>query len=107
LGEYRRQATQAYRSHEFFRPDNEKAMEIRANCAVVALDDVCRWLDEKSGEVAVFDATNSTRERRQMIWDFVVKKKGYKLFFVESICDDPQIIEQNIMVSSNLNFPFI
>lgn len=34
-----------------------------------------------------------------MIYDIVVNKWGYKLFFVESICDDPQIIEQNIMVS--------
>jgi len=27
-----------------------------------------------------------------------VKKMGYKLFFVESVCDDPSIVEQNIMV---------
>lgn len=47
----------------------------------------------------VFDATNSTAERRKMIHDLVVNKWGYKLFFVESICDDPKIIEQNIMVS--------
>lgn len=47
----------------------------------------------------VFDATNSTAERRKMIHEIVVNKWGYKLFFVESICDDPQIIEQNIMVS--------
>lgn len=33
-----------------------------------------------------------------MIHDIVVNKWGYKLFFVESICDDPTIIEQNIMV---------
>lgn len=33
-----------------------------------------------------------------MIHDIVVDKWGYKLFFVESICDDPLIIEQNIMV---------
>lgn len=33
-----------------------------------------------------------------MIHDIVVKKMGYKLFFVESICDDPIIIEQNIKV---------
>lgn len=46
----------------------------------------------------VFDATNSTAERRKMIHDLVVNKWGYKLFFVESICDDPKIIEQNIMV---------
>uniref|UniRef100_A0A182N9R7 6-phosphofructo-2-kinase domain-containing protein n=1 Tax=Anopheles dirus TaxID=7168 RepID=A0A182N9R7_9DIPT len=96
LGEYRRHATDAYRSHEFFRPDNEEAMAIRQHCAELALEDVCNWL-ENGGEVAVFDATNSTRERRRMIREIVVKKMGYKLFFVESICDDPSIIEQNIM----------
>ncbi|XP_061510537.1 6-phosphofructo-2-kinase/fructose-2,6-bisphosphatase isoform X4 [Anopheles gambiae] len=97
LGEYRRHATDAYRSHEFFRPDNEEAMAIRQHCAELALEDVCNWL-ENGGEVAVFDATNSTRDRRQMIREIVVKKMGYKLFFVESVCDDPSIIEQNIMV---------
>lgn len=45
----------------------------------------------------MFDATNSTAERRKMLHDIVVKKWGYKLFFVESICDDPHIIEQNIL----------
>lgn len=50
----------------------------------------------------VFDATNSTAERRKMIYDIVVEKWGYKLFFVESICDDPLIIEQNIMVSTDI-----
>lgn len=98
LGEYRRSVTSAYKSHEFFRPENQEAMAIRTECAIRALEDACKWLQEK-GEVAVFDATNSTSERRKMIHDIVVNKWGYKLFFVESICDDPMIIEQNIMVS--------
>jgi hypothetical protein len=34
-----------------------------------------------------------------MIKEIVVEKMGFKLFFVESVCDDPQIVEQNIMVS--------
>lgn len=71
-------------------------MAIRAQCAVEALEDVCQWL-ETGGEVAAFDATNSTAERRQVIYDMVVGKMGFKLFFVESVCDDPKIIEQNIM----------
>ncbi|KAJ9593278.1 hypothetical protein L9F63_015153, partial [Diploptera punctata] len=96
LGEYRRHATSAYKSHEFFRPDNREAMAIRTQCAIDALHDVCAWL-ESGGEVAVFDATNSTWDRRQMIKEIVVNKMGFKLFFVESVCDDPQIIEQNIM----------
>lgn len=32
-----------------------------------------------------------------MIEDVVVKQKKFKLLFVESICDDPNLIEQNIM----------
>lgn len=52
LGEYRRNATSAYKSHEFFRPDNQEAMAIRTECALRALEDACKWLGEK-GEVAV------------------------------------------------------
>ncbi|XP_075158989.1 6-phosphofructo-2-kinase/fructose-2,6-biphosphatase [Haematobia irritans] len=96
LGEYRRHATTAYKSHEFFRADNEEAMAIRNRCANQALQDSCEWLLSGQGSVAVFDATNSTYERRQLIYDIVVKHHGFRLFFVESICDDPQIIEQNI-----------
>lgn len=52
LGEYRRSATSAYKSHEFFRQDNQEAMAIRTECALRALEDACQWLQEK-GEVAV------------------------------------------------------
>ncbi|KAF4520929.1 hypothetical protein B566_EDAN008904 [Ephemera danica] len=45
----------------------------------------------------VFDATNSTMDRRRLIYEMVVEKMGFKLFFVESVCDDPCLIEQNIM----------
>ena len=44
----------------------------------------------------VFDATNTSVERRKLIHDIVVEKMGYKLFFVESLCDDPKIIQSNI-----------
>ncbi|XP_063233220.1 6-phosphofructo-2-kinase/fructose-2,6-bisphosphatase 1 isoform X8 [Bacillus rossius redtenbacheri] len=96
LGEYRRQVTTAYKNHEFFRPDNHEAMAIRTQCAIDAMKDVCNWLENGGGEVAVFDATNSTADRRLLIHDIVVNQMGFKLFFVESVCDDPQIIEQNI-----------
>ncbi|XP_004525076.1 6-phosphofructo-2-kinase/fructose-2,6-bisphosphatase 1 isoform X1 [Ceratitis capitata] len=96
LGEYRRCATTAYKSHEFFRADNEEAMAIRNRCANQALHDSCEWLLSGLGSVAVFDATNSTTDRRQLIYDTVVKQHNFRLFFVESICDDPTIIEQNI-----------
>ena len=52
LGEYRRQATEAYKTHEFFRPDNAEAMALRSRVALDALKDACDWI-ESGGEVAV------------------------------------------------------
>lgn len=89
--------------------------------------------NEKSSSsplLQVFDATNTTPERRDVILGFA-KENGYKvpssflsshqpeklcctppltitpaasvlplqIFFVESICDDPEIIAENIKVS--------
>ncbi|XP_041712557.1 6-phosphofructo-2-kinase/fructose-2,6-bisphosphatase isoform X4 [Coregonus clupeaformis] len=95
LGQYRREAVQSYKSFEFFRADNEEAMQIRKACASNALKDVVFYFSKEHGQVAVFDATNTTQERRVSIVSFA-KEKGYKVFFVESICDDPDIIAQNI-----------
>uniref|UniRef100_A0A8C8LSJ7 6-phosphofructo-2-kinase/fructose-2,6-bisphosphatase 2 n=1 Tax=Oncorhynchus tshawytscha TaxID=74940 RepID=A0A8C8LSJ7_ONCTS len=96
LGVYRREAVKAYKSYDFFRHDNEEAMEIRKRCALVALRDVKAYLTE-GGQIAVFDATNTTRERRELILSFA-KEHAYKVFFVESLCDDPDVIAANVMV---------
>nr|XP_028568964.1 6-phosphofructo-2-kinase/fructose-2,6-bisphosphatase 1 isoform X2 [Podarcis muralis] len=95
VGQYRREAVQTYKNYEFFRPDNEEAMQIRRQCALAALRDVQTYLSVEEGQVAVFDATNTTRERRTLILQFA-KENGYKVFFIESICDDPDIIQENI-----------
>lgn len=60
------------------------------------LKDAIRYLEEEDGEVVVFDATNTTIDRRKLLYDRIVKEKGFKLFFVESICDDESIIDSNI-----------
>ncbi|KAM6457092.1 6-phosphofructo-2-kinase/fructose-2,6-bisphosphatase 2 isoform 2-T3 [Liasis olivaceus] len=96
LGVYRREAVKSYKSYDFFRHDNEEAMRIRKQCALVALEDVKVYLMEESGQIAVFDATNTTRERRDMILAFA-KENSFKVFFVESVCDDPEVIAANIL----------
>uniref|UniRef100_A0A4W4EEQ8 6-phosphofructo-2-kinase/fructose-2,6-bisphosphatase 2 n=1 Tax=Electrophorus electricus TaxID=8005 RepID=A0A4W4EEQ8_ELEEL len=95
LGVYRRDAVKAYKSYDFFRHDNEEAMRIRKHCALVALRDVKTYLTE-GGQIAVFDGTNTTRERRDLILNFV-KENAFKVFFVESVCDDPDVIAANIL----------
>ncbi|KAG8504407.1 6-phosphofructo-2-kinase/fructose-2,6-bisphosphatase 2 [Galemys pyrenaicus] len=96
LGVYRREAVKSYKSYDFFRHDNEEAMKIRKQCALVALEDVKAYLTEENGQIAVFDATNTTRERRDMILSFA-KDNAFKVFFVESVCDDPEVIAANIL----------
>ncbi|XP_072305267.1 6-phosphofructo-2-kinase/fructose-2,6-bisphosphatase 2-like isoform X1 [Eucyclogobius newberryi] len=96
LGVYRREAVQSYKSYDFFRHDNKEAMQIRKQCALVALQDVKSYLSEEGGQIAVFDATNTTRERRELILNFA-KENAYKVFFVESVCDDPDVIAENIL----------
>ena len=50
----------------------------------------------------VFDATNTTRERRKMILDFCCgdEQRCYTVFFIESLCSDKQTVIKNIKVSS-------
>ncbi|XP_041486684.1 6-phosphofructo-2-kinase/fructose-2,6-bisphosphatase 3 isoform X1 [Microtus oregoni] len=96
VGEYRREAVKQFSSYNFFRPDNEEAMRVRKQCALAALRDVKSYLTKEGGQIAVFDATNTTRERRHMILHFA-KENDFKVFFIESICDDPTVVASNIM----------
>uniref|UniRef100_A0A8D1TBW7 6-phosphofructo-2-kinase/fructose-2,6-biphosphatase 4 n=1 Tax=Sus scrofa TaxID=9823 RepID=A0A8D1TBW7_PIG len=83
-------------------PDRTRVKEQQAGqCALAALRDVRRFLSEEGGHVAVFDATNTTRERRATIFNFG-EQNGYKTFFVESICVDPEVIAANIVFARSL-----
>uniref|UniRef100_A0A8C9TYL9 6-phosphofructo-2-kinase/fructose-2,6-biphosphatase 3 n=1 Tax=Scleropages formosus TaxID=113540 RepID=A0A8C9TYL9_SCLFO len=95
VGEYRREAV-IYSSYDFFKADNKDAVRIRHQCALAALHDVKTYLTEEGGHIAVFDATNTTRDRRDLILNFG-NENGFKIFFIESVCDDPNVIATNIM----------
>ncbi|XP_020605187.1 6-phosphofructo-2-kinase/fructose-2,6-bisphosphatase 1-like isoform X2 [Orbicella faveolata] len=96
VGEYRRRAVGSDKLHDFFRVDNTEAQTIRRQCAIACLEDVSKFLS-RGGQVAIFDATNTTLERRALIMDFC-KTRGFKVFFMESICEDPDIVAANIKV---------
>jgi len=95
LGDYRRKATDSYRgNHLFFSADNSEAMKLREQCCQTALRDVAAFLRD-GGKVAVFDATNTTRVRRAAIHRQVHDMRC-KLFYIESICDDEELIAKTI-----------
>lgn len=96
VGEYRRnKVSQSQSQAEFFDPHNEEAVNLRDQLAKEALYDMCDWL-KGGGEIAVYDATNSCRSRRNMICQYIQKLENIKVFFIESICFDRSIIEANI-----------
>eukprot|EP00934_Nitzschia_sp_Nitz4_P003752 Nitzschia sp. Nitz4//scaffold62_size106224//36559//38517//NITZ4_004350-RA/size106224-augustus-gene-0.89-mRNA-1//1//CDS//3329555838//3742//frame0 len=111
---------------DFFDSNNKQATAIREKAARMALDDMLRWLDddevegddkdeasyrsynsattfgaqENSDRIAIFDATNSTDERRMWVLDECTspaKRPGKPtgLIFVESICDDKELLMEN------------
>ena len=68
----------------------------RELAAKEAFRDLMKWFTEENGVVAVLDATNSTKKRRQWIVD-MCRAAGLRLMFVESMCDNDELILSNIM----------
>ncbi|EFA74974.1 Fructose-6-phosphate-2-kinase [Heterostelium album PN500] len=94
VGEYRRLRIGTGQPHDFFDPQNPEGIKARLHMAVAALDDMISWL-HNGGRVGIYDATNSTRERRQLILTRCTREK-MNVLFIESICNDPDVIEANI-----------
>ena len=94
VGSYRREFVGAEQSADFFDPDNFEGHRALTELAMRALDDMLAWLD-RGGECAIYDATNSTKLRRQIVQDRC-RQAGVQLVFIESICDDESVIEANV-----------
>jgi len=103
----------------FFDSKNPKAQEARQKSASLAMKDMLTWLDYEPpieehtcvdqigakasigiSRVAIFDATNSTVQRRMWILEEAtdpIKRCGKKTgcVFVESVCDDQELLDEN------------
>lgn len=95
VGHYRRIMLGGTQSAEFFDPNNEEGMFARRQLAMECLNDMMRWFG-RGGLVGIYDATNSTKERRKVVKD-KLESVGVRVLFLESLCTDQSIIERNIM----------
>ncbi|KAF3611864.1 hypothetical protein DY000_02044629, partial [Brassica cretica] len=113
VGKYRRLKHGVNVAADFFRGDNPEGVEARTevggilNClvkpvaskfimvmvAALAMEDMIGWMQD-GGQVGIFDATNSTRVRRNMLMKMAEGK--CKIIFLETLCNDERIIERNI-----------
>ncbi len=94
VGEYRRALAGAKQPAAFFDPDDTESRALRERIAAQALDDVLQWLAE-GGEVALYDATNTERSRREMILARC-REANVRVVFIESICEDESVVDANV-----------
>ncbi|XP_061347168.1 6-phosphofructo-2-kinase/fructose-2,6-bisphosphatase-like [Gastrolobium bilobum] len=93
VGKYRRLKHGTNQSADFFRADNPEGMEARNEVARLTFEDMISWM-QKGGQVGIFDATNSSKQRRNMLMKLAEGR--CKIIFLETICNDVEIIERNI-----------
>jgi broad specificity phosphatase PhoE/predicted kinase len=94
VGEYRRAIAGARQPASFFDPENQEHRAFRDKIAMHALEDLLQWLHD-GGEVAIYDATNTERARRDAIWTRC-HERGVQVVFVESICEDESVVDANV-----------
>eukprot|EP00242_Pyramimonas_sp_CCMP2087_P016743 CAMPEP_0198208402 /NCGR_PEP_ID=MMETSP1445-20131203/11776_1 /TAXON_ID=36898 /ORGANISM="Pyramimonas sp., Strain CCMP2087" /LENGTH=509 /DNA_ID=CAMNT_0043881787 /DNA_START=584 /DNA_END=2113 /DNA_ORIENTATION=+ len=100
VGDHRRDSLGADSSRaEFFSVDNPAAADFRDKLAQEVQEVMYSWLAAQSGcAVSIFDATNTTKKRRQMVIERCKREPGVGLLFIESICQDPGILSQNYQI---------
>ncbi|CAM1509351.1 Fc.00g030900.m01.CDS01 [Cosmosporella sp. VM-42] len=93
VGNYRRNdAPQP--TADFFDTNNAEGERKRRAAAEAAVADMLAWF-RSGGVVGIFDATNSTQDRRRWIRE-TCSAHGVETLFVESKCDDEALIMANI-----------
>lgn len=95
VGNYRRNDT-PQPTADFFDTSNTEGERLRRAAAEAAINDMISWFHRGSGTIAILDATNSTKDRRRWIQERC-QAEGIATLFVESKCDDEDLIMSNIL----------
>ncbi|KAF9116501.1 Fructose-2,6-bisphosphatase [Mortierella sp. AM989] len=104
VGNYRRKLFGSYQPHLFFDPTNPEGERSRAEAAHVALADMMAWFrtdqdqdqETSTAFVGIYDATNTTRARRNFLLQ-ECQRNNVQVMFIESVCEDEGIRLANIV----------
>ncbi|CAM9235594.1 unnamed protein product [Ascophyllum nodosum] len=107
-GNYRRKVSQGrHAPASLFDPANQEGAKLRRECAEMALNDALNTLacKDKGVYIAIFDATNTTRKRREWVRQKVERHAGrVKLVCVETVLTDDKKVWENVK-EAKLNSP--
>lgn len=94
ISEYRRKHMEKYGSHEIFRADNIPAWKLRQKSFHEALEDAKKILAEGTS-ITILDGPNVSLHQRQEIYDTFYTELGYRVMFIECVCEIPDMLERN------------
>jgi broad specificity phosphatase PhoE/predicted kinase len=98
-GDLRRQLSGPATAHsEFFSPDNLEGVRLREDYARMNLQRAGEFL-ARGGQVAILDAANVSRGRRQVIQ---AAFPGTPVLFLESVNEDEDVLEANLQRKTSL-----
>ncbi|CAH1963307.1 unnamed protein product [Acanthoscelides obtectus] len=95
ISDYRRKHIKQYDSHEMFRAENLPMWRVRQQSFREALEDAAGWMRQPGNKVAILDGPNVSRSQRQEIYDLVYCQLGFRVMFIECVCEDPVMLERN------------
>lgn len=82
---------------EFFDPANKLAAQVRERVAMLTMNELLDYLLLGGGSVGIFDATNSTLERRKVLFDAIHQREPkLGILFIESVCQDEKVSSDNV-----------
>ena len=97
VSEYRRKVVGDRMPPSYFDPTNHQGYSSRMNVANMAIDDAIEEMNDQNIDIAVFDGSNMTKARRLWIINRVEHRNLYaKVIFIESICVDNELLQNNI-----------
>ncbi len=84
--------------HSFFDQNNASHNNTREQIAMENLELAMQYLEEEDGDVAIYDAVNGTKARRDNLVTRVLEKfEGrVSIIFLELFCTDAMVVARNI-----------
>lgn len=96
-GSKRREKGYVNASPEFF--GSKKGKDLLNEWSMETLQEGCDWLDQDNKhKYAIFDATNTTVNRRRDIYNLTVNKKNITVIFVEMLCPNSITVYYNMLM---------
>ncbi|XP_011505429.1 PREDICTED: 6-phosphofructo-2-kinase/fructose-2,6-bisphosphatase-like [Ceratosolen solmsi marchali] len=94
INDYHRKKLERCALHKLFQTDHDANIALRTQTQWDAMYD-CALSLASGNSVAILDGTMITHEQRSEAYDYFSTQMGYRVLFLECVCEDAQILDSN------------